>query len=318
MPAPNFLIIGERRSGTTSLARWIECHPEIFLHPQMDIGYFVDKELVGSKNWKMGPADYSKWEGEHSKEEYLSYFEQVEDQKAIGEKSADYLFLEPCHQRIKEYLPNIKLVITLRDPLERAWSMYWNEVGKGRETLSFEAAVEQEAERVANSDYARDHLSYVSRGFYDQSLKTLLKTFSKDQIHVFILEEVKENPKKYLSALYTFLDVDPKLGYDNVENRYNANWTSVPKPFVKNNKILATVEAAYFKGIQKLSTKILYRKNIYKRRDFQIKMAKPFRHSKVDFKMPQEVRARLLDKYKPHIQELEKMLKKDLSLWLRG
>ncbi len=316
MPTPNFLIIGERRSGTTSMARWIQCHPEIFLHPQMDIGYFVDKELVGSKHWKKGKADYKKWNQEHSKEEYLNYFENANSQIAIGEKSADYLFWHPSHQRIKEYFSDVKLIITLRNPIERAWSMYWNELGKGRETLSFEDAIEQEDQRIAESDYARDHLSYKTRGFYDQSISKLLESFPKQQIKVFILEEVRKNPKKHLGDLYNFLGVDPLKGYDNIKQSYNANWTAIPKPFWKSNSLLTAFEAAYFKGTALIARKVLFRKNLYKRRKFQINMAKPFRYSKSDVQISKAFRNRLQDIYRPHIKNLENILHRDLSIWL--
>lgn len=316
MPTPNFLIIGERRSGTTSMARWIECHPEIFLHPQMDIGYFIDKELVGSKDWKPGPANYEQWAKEHSKEEYLDYFQTANGQIAIGEKSADYLFWHQSHQRIKNYFSDIKLVITLRNPIDRAWSMYWNELGKGRETLSFEEAIAAEEKRIQESDYARDHLSYLTRGFYDQSISKLLESFPKSQIHVFILEQVRKNPKKYLSELYDFLGVNPQHGYENIKREYNASWTAIPKAFWKRNTTLASIEATYFKSIELVARKILFRKDLYKRRQFQMLMSKPFRYSKADFKISKELKNQLQDIYRPHIKNLENILDRDLSIWL--
>jgi len=265
MSAPNFLIVGERRSGTTTLARWIEAHPEIYLHPKMDMAFFWDRELVGAKEWIDGKVDYDKWYIEHSKEDYEANFPQETQYKAIGEKSADYLFWEPCHERIQTYYPDIKLVLTLRNPIERAWSMYWNEVGKGRETLTFEEAISQEEERIQKSDYAKAHLSYVSRGNYANSIKNLLKHFKKENLHIIVLEHSIANPEKALRSLYDFLGVDSAKGYDNVQKKFNKNWTLVQKEFYAANRIISTIEQTIFNGIN-LVASLIHRGNIYKKR----------------------------------------------------
>ncbi len=314
MPAPNFLIIGERRSGTTTLARWIQEHPQIYLHPQMDIGYFLDSELVGAKKWKVGPVDYTKWELLHSKKEYESKFPVDSDCIAIGEKSADYLFWQPCHERIKKYYPNIKLIITIRNPTERAWSMYWNEFGKGRETLSFEEAIEKEEERVKSSDYALDHLSYISRGHYAKSIKHLLQHFDKKNIHVIVLESLIVEPKKHVSELYDFLNVDPSQGFDNIEKKFNKNWTLVQKKMIKSNKFLSYFEEIYFKVISEFSF-VVFRGNIYKRRKLISFLASPFRKGKDDQRMSEKVRKKLQAHFAPLNRELEELLQIDLNRW---
>lgn len=311
----DFLVIGERRSGTTSVARWMESHPDIFLHPKMDIGYFIDKELVGSREWSDGKANYNKWEKEHSKEEYLSYFKEANRQMAIGEKSADYFFWHQCHRRIKDYFPDIKLIITLRNPVERAWSMYWNEKGKGRESLNFEEAIKQEPERIARSDYAKDHLSYMTRGFYDESLSRLYQTFEKKQVYVLILEKARLDPQKYLEEIYSFLGVDNSIGFDNTSEQFNLNWALIPKSIFDKYLFLKILENTYFKFVS-LFAFVIFRNNIYKRRKLLMLLAKPFRYSKTDRKMKTETEDYLHKMYSPHITNLELLLEMDLSIWL--
>ncbi len=316
MPLPNFLIIGERRSGTTTLANWVKCHPEIFLHPQMDIGFFIDKELVGSRIYKEGKADYDKWEEEHTIADYEQLFAKAStEHKAIGEKSADYLFWEQAHERIKKMLPDIKLVISLRNPIERAYSMFWNELGKGRETVSFEKAIMLEEDRISNSDYAKDHLSYIARGYYDVSIEKLHQTFSPNQIFVFILEHAIENPVENLKSLYNFLGVNVNKGYDNINKRFNANWTLQVKPFWKKNAFLKSMESFIFKMNSSVG-RILIIRNKRLQRKFIKKMSKPFRFSKDDIKIDEHVKLKLRKRYEPHIKNLEKILDKDLSIWL--
>ena len=316
MPRPNFLIIGERRSGTTTLGKWIECHPEIFLHPRMDMGYFIDKELVGSKTWTKGNADYAKWNKEHSIDEYVALFNDASKEKAIGEKSADYLFWHHSHERIKSYFPDIKLIVTLRNPIHRAWSMYWNEIGKGRESLSFEDAIKEEDERIKNSDFARNHLSYKTRGFYDESLTKLFEVFNRENIYVLILDKAKDNPRKYLKEIYNFLKIDVNKGFENADKTFNKNWTLVVKPYVKKYALIASLEKIYFKIISTIA-KVLFPRKLYLRRDLIMFLAMPFRKTKSDHKLKDETYEKLLNLYKPHINNLEKILNEDLSLWLK-
>ncbi|WP_235299281.1 sulfotransferase [Portibacter marinus] len=316
MKEPTFLIIGERRSGTTTLARWIEDHPEIYLNPKMDLGYFIDSELVGSKKYQEGKVDYEIWGVTHSREEYLDFFKNANTHKAIGEKSADYFFWHQSHQRIKNYFPDIKLLVTLRNPIERAWSMYWNEVGKGRESLSFSKAIRAESKRIESSDYARDHLSYVTRGFYDRSLQKLFEVFDPQNVLVTILEKAKIHPSSHLKSIYSFLDVNTDIGYSNVDKKYNRNWTMIQKPVLNKVPFFKKLENKYFYTVNKLSL-LLFRRNIYRRRNFVKKISKPFRNSKEDFIMKKEDREYLEKIYSPHIKELEKMLDLDLGEWLK-
>ena len=156
--------------------------------------------------------------------------------------------------------------------------MYWNERGKGREQLSFEEAIEAEQGRIEKSDYARNHLSYVSRGFYDESLERLYRTFAPEQVYVLILEESRREPQKYMKEVYNFLEVDDAQGFDNVEKQFNRNWATVPREIFKKYPALGALEAKYFWLISKVSRR-LYRKNVYKRRRMMLLLSKPFRKS---------------------------------------
>jgi len=186
---PSFIVIGERRSGSTTIAKWMDAHPQIGVLPTMDTGYFIDDLVRGRKKWIDGFINHELWNNNHDKEGYLKLFLKREFplsmHKVIGEKSADYFFLSETHLRIKEFFPEIKLIVVLRNPIKRAWSHYFNELGKGREWLDFESAILQEETRIKQSDYARTHLSYLSRGFYFRSLERLYKVFDPQNILVY-------------------------------------------------------------------------------------------------------------------------------------
>lgn len=309
---PNFVIIGERRSGTTSLARWIEAHPELFLHPKIDMGYFIDDVLVGRREWMDGEPDYSAWDKTHSKEGYAAFFKDAKGKKAVGEKSADYLFWRPAHERMKRIIPDAKYLVTLRNPVDRAWSMYWNEVGKGREKLSFEEAFQKEEERIKNSAYARDHLSYFARGRYVESFNDFFQVFPKEQVKVIVLEHVIKDTRAVLEDLYAFLGVSTDQGYDRIGNRYNNSWTTVPRSFWTKHKVLKYAEEAVNRVI-KTASKVI--PNARVRRNIVLTLEKPFRKTKEDFKMNPETRKMLLEYYRPYNEQLEKLLGIDLSAW---
>lgn len=314
---PNFIIIGERRCGSTSLTKWMEAHPELYMHPKVDLNYFIDDYVRPMrKEWEMGEIDYTLWDTNHSQEDYANQFVEGAGKKAIGEKSADVLFWRPAHERLKRVLPDAKIIITLRDPIERAWSMYWNEFGKKRETLSFEEAVAQEEVRCSRSAYERDHMSYVRRGFYDESISDFFKIYPREQIMIVFLEETVKDPKAQLSEIYSFIGVDPELGLERAETRYNNNWASVPHKFWTQNKVLATMEETFVRGVR-FGTKLIIRDG-YKRRRLMPKIESLYRQVQRDKTMKESTRRKLKAIYKPHIENLEKILDKDLSFWKKG
>ncbi len=315
MPMPNVVIAGERRSGTTSLAKWLEIHPDVFLHPRMDMAYFVDRQVVGCRDWFDGEVDSGDWDRSHSVEEYSALFDSGSDKIAIGEKSADYLFWKPAHERMCRYLPDAKYIITIRDPVERAWSHYWNEVGKGRETLSFSKAIEIEAERSERSAYARDHLSYYSRGKYDESLTRFFETIPLERVLVVILEECLSSPEQSLRRIFSFMGVDPQRGLDRAGQQFNANWTTVPRKWTQA-PVVSTIERVWAATANKLAKRLS--SDIYRQRKILQTLVSPTRRSKLDLRMPVAARDRLEAGYAPHIARLEDMLGRSVDCWRRA
>jgi hypothetical protein len=308
-----FIIVGERRSGSTTLAKWMQDHDEIGMLSQMDRAYFMDDELRGRKKWLDGVIDHDKWLDNHNKQRYENLFSEFIGKKIVGEKSADYLFLKQCLVRIKLYYPEVKLLVTLRNPVHRAWSHYVNEVGKGRENLPFSEAIALEDTRILKSEYALTHLSYKNRGFYDLSLEALFALFPKEQIQIVILDELIANPKSELKKVYEFLNIDTMLGYARIGKKYNNNWTTFPKPFWKKNQFLTVVEKNINQVIR-MFARMLFR-DIYKRRRISVKLEKVTRYGKDDMHMPENTRQELMRIYAPHIDRLETLIAKDLSSW---
>jgi hypothetical protein len=308
---PTFIILGERRCGTTSLYYALREHPEIHLHPKADFNYFVEQEMTGRVS-SDGEPDADRWETTHDVEQYMEEFDDGAGRPAIGHKGADLLFWKPAHDRIKRYVPDARFLITLRDPLGRAWSHYWNEVGKDRETLEFDEALEQEEERSARSAFERFHLSYRARGFYADSLCSLFEVIPREQVLVVTLEESHMRRRETLGRIYRFLGVNPELGLEGGEQRRNVNWTTVPRPWSRN-PLVRPLAAAYTTLAHLAATPLTWNKE--DRRNLRRLLKTPVRRPASGIRMPEQTRARLAELYAPAIAELEDLLGRSFDEW---
>lgn len=312
MPLPTFIIAGERRCGTTSLYRWISSHPDVHLHPRTDLNYFVEDEIVGAREWRDGEADAKGWERNHSVEQFSGMFSGTGGRSAIGHKGADLLFWTPAHARLARYVPEARFIITLRNPVDRAWSHYWNEVGKGRESLGFEEAVDAEKERLQKSAFARNHLSYLSRGFYEKSLEAFFKHISPSRVLIVALEQSRARPEQTLNEVYRFIGVDPGVGLELAGTQHNENWTMTTRPWAEL-PVLKSLQIMYLKLTERLIVRVT--KDTDSRRKARRYTQVVFRKPAGGITMNTTIRSSLLKTYEPHVQALESMLGRQFPEW---
>lgn len=312
MTVPNFLIIGERRCGTTSLYHWMRAHPDVHLYPKPDLNYFVEDEL-NTRTWFDGEANSEAWQHRHNFEEYAALFRGAQGYKAIGHKGADLLFWKPAHARMACYLPDdVRFIVILRHPVKRAWSHYWNEVGKGRERLSFEESIAAERARSARSAYARFHLSYITRGFYDRSLEAFFETFSPKRVLVVTLKECQREPLKVLRKIYSFLGINPDKGLELAGKRYNENPVLIPRDWATVFPVSLAANA-YGRLSEAIIRRLFHERESRNRarRYLHWVFCKPAARIRI----PRDLFNRLLDLYAPHIEALEAMLNAEFRSW---
>lgn len=226
MSSPNFIIAGERRSGSTSLYHLLKKHPQIGMLDQADFDYFIEPELFSRTPHKSNET--RNWDKTHSLDEYESYFKDCSG--VIGQKDADLLWWPDAHIRLKEYLPDTKFIIVLRNPVERAASQYYNEWSKGRETMSFKEALHLEEERLT-TPWSRLHLVYKARGCYVESLRRFFENIPRERVKVVILEELNANKEKVLADVFEFLNVDVEAGLSIPSIHTNKEAALVRKSF---------------------------------------------------------------------------------------
>jgi Sulfotransferase domain len=195
---PHFLIIGAQRCGTTALFGGLCHHPAVVPPLQKEI-HFFDLYRARGLRW------------------YRSFFPQRLPAGAVtGEATPEYLFYPACAREVRRSFPEAKIIVSLRDPVERAFSQYWHHVKKKGERLSFEEALQVEEERLPGElvalgeDSTRySHIlwnySLLRRGHYAQQLQTWLTYFPKDQIHVVRAEDLWSGSTDAVEGVLAFL-----------------------------------------------------------------------------------------------------------------
>lgn len=217
---PAFLIVGAQRCGTTSMYRTLIQHPSI-VGPVLHKGaHYFDTNYGRGISWYRAHFPLADRARRTSGANLMTF-----------ESSPYYLFHPLAAGRIAEDLPNVKILVLVRDPVERAYSAHTHERARGFETESFERALELEperlrgeAERIANEpgyySHSHQHHAYLSRGHYAEQLARLERTFGAERVHVIDSGIFFAKPEPVYDAVLDFLGL-PHHDYPAFE-RHNA------------------------------------------------------------------------------------------------
>ena len=294
---PNFLLVGAAKSGTTSLFNYLTQHSDIYIPEVKECRFFSQLP----KNYKGLGAEFFPNSGITDERVYFKLFCEHED-KVCGDMSNDYLYYyEKSIKNIKKYLGNeIKIVIVLRNPIDRAYSNYMHHIRDGWENISFEQALDDENRRIEENWGWSYH--YVKTGMYYYQVKAYLDNFRQTKIYFF--EELKFKDS-LLKDLYAFLEVRfTKELKDNKE--YNVS--GYPRNKLIHN--LLNKDNAIKKIIKPVVNSILPKGSIQKVvSNIQNKNLK-----KVSMK--NDTRERLKIVFEDDIKKLSNLIEMDLSHWL--
>lgn len=296
---PNFLIIGAAKAGTTSLYAWLKQHPQIYMVPVKETNFFA---FEGEKlDFAEGSINQNYLAGFKTNiESYLQQFQGVSQEIAIGEASPTYLYYPRTSERIRHYIPNIKLIAILRNPVERAYSMFLHHRREGIEPFSnFAQALEAEETRIRHNWWWGFY--YVQGGFYYTQLKRYFNKFDKSQIKIYLYQNLKANPNELLQDMFEFIGVDSSFVPD-MDTKYNI--TGIPKNqfwhqlLSQPNFIKAALKPLVPKTFGQRITTSLRNRNL----------VKP--------KLPLSLQKELLQIYLQDILKLQDLIEQDLSSWL--
>jgi len=202
---PDFIIIGTARSGSTSLYYNICQHPCVLSAAYDELGYFDSNFHLGL-NWyrSLFPTLFSKWIVKQKKQFAIT-----------GEDTPFYIWNPLVAKRILKILPKIKLIVLLRNPVDRAYSNYHLGIRAGSENLSFEDAIQIELKKLNEINDEFEHnvekytipRSYIAKGFYANQLKIWLELFNSEQLIIISTEDLESNPQGTLDKIYNFLKI---------------------------------------------------------------------------------------------------------------
>jgi hypothetical protein len=207
---PGYLIIGTQRGGTTSLYKYLVRHPWV--------GRALTKELrFFDLHYDRGVSWYRSRFPSNAQRERLA---RQGKRLIVGEASPDYLFDPAVPARVARDLPTVKLIVLLRDPVQRAFSHYWHQRKRGHEPLSFADAIEAEADRLAghapaaagprgDRDYDLHHHSYVARGRYAEQLERWFDLFPRERFLIERSEDLFAEPDAVFQRVVRFLELPP-------------------------------------------------------------------------------------------------------------
>jgi hypothetical protein len=192
----DFILAGAQKCGTTALHYFLEQHPQIALPDKQEMHFFDDEELFAKE-----PAPYDRLH---------SSFKPGKRTMIAGENTPSYIYWKPAIERIWNYNEAIKLIILLRNPVERAFS-HWNmQRDRGYETLDFLDAVRAEPERLREAlPLQSKRFSYIDRGFYSEQLERVFRFFPRSQVHLIKFENFRTDQLATMQAVFRFLAVNP-------------------------------------------------------------------------------------------------------------
>ena len=297
---PNFLVIGAQKAGTTSLYHYLKQHTEVYMSPIKEPHFFAsegdDLDFRGPL-----PQNPGKPLAVTDLEAYRALFAGVSSETAIGEASPSYLGNPKAPDRIRHYIPEAKMIAILRNPAERAYSAYLHRVRDDREWLDFARALREEEARVkANSTPG---WYYKRAGFYYPQLQRYYELFDREQIRVYLYEDLDTDPAGLLLELFAFLNVDETFVPDT-SLRHGV--TGIPRSRILRRFIRGSNPVkSFLRRLVRPETrvKMVTRLN-------NLNLTKP--------QMSPEVREALIASYREDILKLQDLIGRDLSEWLEA
>jgi hypothetical protein len=299
---PNCLIIGAAKSGTTSLWHYLRQHPDVFMHPRKQLNFFSVESADQTFNGP-DPRDLSS-RAIRTLTDYRAQFGQASGKTIIGEASNSYLYSSTAAARIRVTIPEVKLIAILRHPADRAYSRFLQLVRSGREvTTDFAKALEHEDQRIREKWWPDFH--YLHVGLYYTQLKPYFDLFDKEQIRIYLFDDMERDALAVVKDAFNFLNVDSKFVPDT-SIRYSAS--GIPR----NNHLHRAL--LRLRQIRPVAKRVLA-DNLCKRIE---KVASEINNKNLAKPaLPPELRARMIANYKADTLRLQDLINRDLSAWLR-
>lgn len=269
MTWPTFIGIGAQRAGTTWLYHCLAEHPQVFVSPTKELQFFNNHYDEGT-GW------------------YAAHFRDVGEERAIGEVSPNYLETAEAPQRIRQLLPDVRLFVSLRDPVSRALSAYNLFKDQRYAGVSFEQACGEGSPLVYD-------------GLYALHLRRWFEHFDRDQLLVLIYDDIERHPQAVVQRLYEHIGVDADFVPPSISLRYNRAGGGY-------RRLQSIVKRLGLAPVARLAKQTPLGR-VVRRSSGQTATAKT---EQLDEDFMQSLRGRFRD----DILKLQEMIGRDLSAWL--
>ena len=311
---PNFFIVGAPKAATTALYACLGQHPLVYMSPLKEPNYFatelrlpnfleadrprIAREMRALQQYLRGDLLEKRFGGlVENWEDYLMLFRNVANETAVGEASACYLWSRSAPRNIAARIPRAKIIISLRNPVDRAFSQYLQMMTLGAIHRSFRDQVE--ANLSCTERKFGPQWPLLEFGFYHEQVSRYLQEFPRSQIQISLYEDLQRDPRLLVSQLFAFLGVDPAFDVDVTRRHHQP---SVPK----------LSGAAYLLKKWGLWP---YLRNLAPR-PLGPRLRSLFVHSRASLTMDRTDRRFLVDYYRDDIEKLAVLLDRDLTGWL--
>lgn len=284
---PNFLVIGAEKAGTTWLYARLAEHPDVYVPDTKEIHYFNEYDS------NLNPRDHFT---RHGADWYARFFQERTNQSAIGEVTPMYLCDGQAPSRIASVYPDIKLVVVLRNPVDRFTSHFWMASMKGHHQGEIAAAAQGEDER------------FVKRGNYAEQLDGYYGLFPSEKIKVFIFEEMIANPEEALDELAQFLGVRSE-GFREANHHEVENGAARLRAPLLNDIGISVARFLRSNALLFQLAKFLKRVGVYR-------FVRKLNRSQSDYPpLDPSLRTQLEAYYRPQVERIEARLGRKITAW---
>jgi len=219
---PNLFIVGAPKAGTHSLYEYLNQHPKIFMSPRKE-PYFFCPIMVPDGDKKSNPI--------RNEKEYLELFNESKNETILGEATASYLGDPKSAELIYKKIPNAKIIIIVRNPIDRAFSSYWGLVKNGLK-MSFSNSIREDFEILKKDQISE---SYLFAGFYFEQIKKYQNVFGKENVKIIISEEFRNNIEQVVNEVLTFLGLSKLNNFDKeIHGSYKIRKRQYLQPLLAN------------------------------------------------------------------------------------
>jgi hypothetical protein len=293
LPLPNFFIVGAAKAGTTSLHAYLKQHPDVFMSQRKEPHYFATFEMRPEFDNFTRPIRDSV--------SYQNLFLGSEGFKAVGEASPSYLCDKNAATLIKSAVPNAKIIISLRNPVQRAYSHYLMEYRAGRERLPFAEALEKD-QRRSEKGWGTS-FEYIELGLYAGQVERFLSCFGQRNVLVILFEELVQDTTTVMNEVAGFLGIDPARfppsTFEQAHNSFEASRGALARALLRCRPVRIWSKRLVPQQMRDAAKRLLF-----------VRAEKP--------RLDDEIQQSLAERFDSDIEQLERLLRRDLSALRRN